>query len=109
MRTFEVAVWPPGENRYTVEQRAWGELDARRIVARREGVQEKHVTVWGTVDDESSSSSSSSFDFGGDIGGKMALLSLLFFIWLVVEYWYIVLPIGIIVCIIGIYKLFNRE
>jgi hypothetical protein len=50
------------------------------------------------------SSGSSSSSSSGDIGGYLTIGAFLFFVWLVVEYWTIALPIGSVILILTIIK-----
>jgi len=103
MPRFTAQIWLPNEHPYEVETSAANIFAAKEIIARREGVDEKYVNRIFTInEDNSSSTSNSSIDTGdtGDTGGVVALCAILFFIWLIAEYWYIVIPVGIILAIL---------
>ena len=60
----------------------------------RDGVDETNVSNCRQVDDEVSSSSSSGGS--GDMGGYLALGAIVFGLWLIIEYWWIVIPVAVI-------------
>lgn len=108
MPRFTAQIWLPNEHPYEVETSAANIFAAKEIIARREGVDEKYVNRVFTIhEDDSSSSSSRNYSNSdidnsnaGDTGGVVALCAILFFIWLIAEYWYIVIPVGIILAIL---------
>ena len=113
MARYTAQVWTSNDHPYDVEVNATSVFHARRIITRREGVKDHEVNrIFEIRDDDTSSSSSSSsgssFD-GGDMGGYLALGAVLFALWLIVEYWWIVIPIGVIGLIGWIYMHFFAD
>jgi uncharacterized membrane protein len=49
------------------------------------------------------SSGGSSFTSDGDVGGYLILGAILFGIWLLVEYWWIVVPVAVIIGLLAWY------
>jgi len=99
MASYRFRVMPTGQPYYETEGNGinWGV--AKTNVARREGVNEGQVCYLGDIkEDKPSRSFVSSSD--GDIGGYLILGAILFGIWLVVEYWWIVVPIAVILGIL---------
>ena len=105
MPKFEAQVWVSGEHPYETEINAANVFQARKNIARREGVDEKYVNRVFEIRESSSSSSSSSSLFSsssdGDVGGYLILGAILFGIWLIVEYWWIVVPVAVIIGILA--------
>ena len=56
----------------------------------------------------SSRQGSSSLDFG-DIGGSALLIGLLLLLWVIIEYWSIILPVGIVLGILFIIGWFVKD
>jgi hypothetical protein len=98
---------PPGEPYYETEGNGinWGV--AKTNVARREGVNESNVCYLGDVRSSGSSGGSSSVS-EGDIGGFFLFCLVLFVIWVIVEYWWIVIPIATICLIAWLYNCFRN-
>lgn len=67
MARFEAQVWVSGEHPYQTEINAANVFQARKNIARREGVEEKCVNRVFEVKEETSSSSSSSSSSGSGI------------------------------------------
>ena len=105
MARYEAQVWVSGEHPYQCEINAANIFAARKNIARREGVEEHEVNRIFEIHDDgtssSSSSSSSSMDFGD--WGSAAILGILLAIGVVIAYWYIVIPVAIIIGIIWYY------
>jgi len=95
MATYRFRVMPKGEPYYEADGNGinWGV--AKSNVARREGVNENLICYLGEVKSERDSNSGSSYS-DGDVGGYLALGAVLFGIWVVVKYWWIVVPIAAI-------------
>ena len=101
MARFEAQVWVSGELPYQAEINAANVFQARKNIARREGVEEKYVNrVFQVQEQTSSSSSSSSLFNSGDTGGMVWLLGIGFVFYLLVTYWYIAIPIATILGIL---------
>ena len=72
-------------------------FDARRNIARREGVKEHEVNrVFVLRDDNETSSSSSSSGGVESFGNSAAICAGLLLLWLIVEFWMWILPITLI-------------
>ena len=108
MASFTAQVWASGDHPYDTEVNAPNIFQAKRQIARREGVEEHEVNRVFEIRDNDTSSSSSN-NSNTDVGGLLALGAVLFVIWLVVEYWYIVLPVAVIGLIIWLMNLFTNE
>ena len=102
MARFEAQVWVSGQAPYQAEINSINVFEARKNIARREGVEEKYVNrVFEVQEQKSSSSSSSSSVFSsGDTGGMVWLLGIGFVLYLLVTYWYIAIPVAIILGIL---------
>ena len=50
----------------------------------------------------------SSFTDAGDVGGWVVIGSIVFVLWLIVEYWWIILPIAVICLIAWLYSIFSK-
>ena len=98
MARFEAQVWVSGELPYQAEINASNVFQARKNIARREGVDEKYVNNVSQVR-EQTSSSSSSFS-SGNSEGMVWLLGIGFVLYLLVTYWYIAIPIATILGIL---------
>ena len=103
MARYEAQVWVSGEHPYQCEINAANIFAARKNIARREGVEEHEVNRIFEMRDDDTSSSSSSSSSSMDIGGSAAILGILFAIGAIVAYWYIVIPVAIIIGIIWYY------
>ena len=103
MARYEAQVWVSGEHPYQCEINAANIFDARKNIARREGVQEHEVNrIFEMRDDTNSSQSSSSSwsSSGTDMGGMLGLCAVLFVLWLIIEYWMFIIPITLIIAIL---------
>ena len=94
MPLFTATVFPPGDFHYDTEVHANNMWQAKSLIANRDGVDETNVSNCRQVDDEVSSSSSSGGS--GDMGGYLALGAIVFGLWLIIEYWWIVIPVAVI-------------
>ena len=94
MAIFEAQVWVSGELPYQAEINASNVFQARKNIARREGVEEKYVNRVFQVQEQTSSSSSSSslFSSGGSSSGGVWLVGGLLLLGLIMTYWYYVIP-----------------
>ena len=99
MALFEAQVWVSGEPPYQAEIDASNVFQARKNISRREGVDEKYVNRVVQVQEQTSSSSSPSFS-SGDTEGMVWLLGIGFVLYLLVTYWYIAIPVAIILGIL---------
>tara|TARA_R110000868_G_scaffold397265_1_gene669876 strand:+ start:716 stop:1033 length:318 start_codon:yes stop_codon:yes gene_type:complete len=95
MARFEAQVWVSGEIPYQAEINAANVFQARKNIARREGVDEKYVNRVFQVQ-EQKSSSSESFSSGESSSNSAYLLGGLLLLGLIVTYWYYVIPVAII-------------
>jgi hypothetical protein len=97
MGRYVFRVWPEGQSSYDVEGQGNGISDARKNVARREGVPANKVFHHTTVStSKGKKSSESDSDGGGGIPFDWRILVGLFAIYLVIEYWWIFLIVGAI-------------
>ena len=103
MPRYEAQVWVSGEHPYQCEINAANIFAARKNIARREGVEEHEVNRIFEMRDDDTSSSSSSSSSSMDIGGSAAILGILLAIGAIVAYWYIVIPVAIIIGILWYY------
>ena len=103
MARYEAQVWVSGEHPYQCEINAANIFAARKNIARREGVEEHEVNRIFEMHDDDTSSSSSSSSSSMDIGGSAAILGILLAIGVVIAYWYIVIPVAIIIGILWYY------
>ena len=103
MARYEAQVWVSGEHPYQCEINAANIFAARKNIARREGVEEHEVNRIFEMRDDDTSSSSSSSSSSMDIGGSAAILGILLAIGTIVAYWYIVIPVAIIIGILWYY------
>ena len=103
MARYEAQVWVSGEHPYQCEINAANIFAARKNIARREGVEEHEVNRIFEVRDDDTSSSSSSSSSSMDMGGSAAILGILLAIGAIVAYWYIVIPVAIIIGILWYY------
>ena len=100
MARFEAQVWVSGQHPYQAEINAANVFQARKNIARREGVEEKYVNRVFEVQEQKSSSSASPSFSSGDTGGMVWLLGIGFVLYLLVTYWYIAIPVAIILGIL---------
>ena len=103
MTRYEAQVWVSGEHPYQCEINAANIFAARKNIARREGVEEHEVNRIFEMRDDDTSSSSSSSSSSMDMGGSAVILGILFAIGAIVAYWYIVIPVAIIIGILWYY------
>ena len=97
MAIFEAQVWVSGELPYQAEINASNVFQARKNIARREGVEEKYVNrVFQVQEQTSSSSSSSSLFSSGESSSGGWLIGGLVLIGAIVTWWYIAIPVAII-------------
>ena len=85
-------IYDPDTLQYDVEVEAPSISDAYTIIERREGVERKYIGTISVIDE---SSDGGSIDVG-NMGGYLALGAIVFGLWLVIEYWWIVIPVAII-------------
>ena len=101
MARYTAQVWVSGEHPYDAEINAANVFQARKNIARREGVDESDVNrVFEIRNDDSSSSSSGGGIFSGggsgDTSGYLALGVFVLGLWLIVEFWWIVIPVAVL-------------
>ena len=97
MARFEAQVWVSGELPYQAEINASNVFQARKNIARREGVDEKYVNRVVQVQEQTSSSSSPSFSSGGSSTGGALFIAGLLILGLIITYWYIFIPVAIVI------------
>jgi len=97
MALFEAQVWVSGQHPYQAEIDAANVFQARKNIARREGVDEKYVNRVVQVQEQTSSSSSSSFSSGGSSTGGALFIAGLLILGLIITYWYIFIPVAIVI------------
>jgi len=107
MARFEAQVWVSGQHPYQAEINAANVFQAKKNIARREGVDEKYVNRVFQVQEQTSSSSSPSFSSGGSSTSGALLIAGLLILGLIITYWYIVIPVAIVIGVL--YYLANRE
>ena len=73
------------------------EVEAATFSGAKEQIYAKHGDVQQIVNLRQVSSGGSSFTSDGDVGGYLILGAILFGIWLLVEYWWIVVPVAVII------------
>jgi hypothetical protein len=98
MARFEAQVWVSGQHPYQAEINAANVFQAKKNIARREGVEEKYVNRVFQVQEQTSSSISSSSLFGSgesSTGGALLVGGLLL-LGLIMTYWYYVIPAVIV-------------
>ena len=102
MARFEAQVWVSGQHPYQAEINAANVFQAKKNIARREGVEEKYVNRVFQVQEQTSSSSSSSslFSSGGSSSGGVWLVGGLLLLGLIMTYWYYVIPALVILGIL---------
>ena len=91
MATWKAEVWESGVGHYDVEVQAPTWVTARTKICDIYCVDENEVVNLQEVNGWGSSASSA-----GDMGGWLIIGAILFVIWLVMEYWWIVVPIAAI-------------
>ena len=97
MARFEAQLWVSGQHPYQAEINAANVFQARKNIARREGVEEKYVNrVFEVQEQTSSSSSSSSLFSSGESSSGGWLIGGLVLIGAIVTWWYIAIPVAII-------------
>ena len=79
------------------------EVEAATFQGAKEQIYAKHGDVQQIVNLRQVSSGGSSFTSGGDVGGYLILGAILFGIWLLVEYWWIVVPAAVIIGLLAWY------
>lgn len=94
MARFEAQVWVSGELPYQAEINASNVFQARKNIARREGVDEKYVNRVFQIQEQSSSSSSSSSS-ESSTGGALLVGGLLL-LGAIITWWYYIIPAAII-------------
>jgi len=72
------------------------EVEAATFSGAKEQIYAKHGDVQQIVNLREVRSNSSSSSSDGDVGGYLMLGAILFGIWLIVEYWWIVVPAAVI-------------
>jgi hypothetical protein len=98
MPEFEATVWVSGQIPYTVETNAANVFEARKIIARREGVSENSVQrIFQVQESHSSSSSSSSSGSSGTSLGSVGFLFGLLVLCFIIKFWYFFLAGAIII------------
>ena len=102
MARFEAQLWVSGQHPYQAEINAANVFQARKNIARREGVEKKYVNRVFEVQEQTSSSSSSSslFSSGGSSSGGVWLVGGLLLLGLIMTYWYYVIPVLVILGIL---------
>ena len=103
MARFEAQVWVSGQHPYQAEINAANVFQAKKNIARREGVDEKYVNRVFQVQEQTSSSSSSSSSslFGsGESSSGGWLIGGLVLISVVITWWYYVIPAAIVIGIL---------
>ena len=94
MARFEAQVWVSGELPYQAEINASNVFQARKNIARREGVDEKYVNRVFQIQEQSSSSSSSSSSESST--GGAPLVGGLLLLGAIITWWYYIIPAAII-------------
>ena len=79
------------------------EVEAATFSGAKEQIYAKHGDVQQIVNLRQVSSGGSSFTSDGDVGGYLILGAILFGIWLLVEYWWIVVPVAVIIGLLALY------
>ena len=79
------------------------EVEAASFSGAKEQIYAKHGDVQQIVNLRQVSSGGSSFTSGGDTGGYLILGAIAFGIWLLVEYWWIVIPVAVIIGLLAWY------
>lgn len=93
MARFEAQVWVSGELPYQAEINASNVFQARKNIARREGVDEKYVNRVFEIREQSSSS----FSSGESSTGGALLVGGLLLIGAIVTWWYYIIPAAIVI------------
>ncbi len=84
------------------------EVEASTFSGAKEQIYAKHGDVQQIVNLREVRSGGSSSSSGGDAGATIGLIVALFGIWLIVEYWWIVVPIASICLIVWLYNCFRN-
>ena len=79
------------------------EVEAATFQGAKEQIYARHGEVQQIVNLRQVSSGGSSFTSDGDVGGYLILGAILFGIWLLVEYWWIVVPVAVIIGLLAWY------
>ena len=79
------------------------EVEASTFQGAKEQIYARHGEVQQIVNLRQVSSGGSSFTSDGDVGGYLILGAILFGIWLLVEYWWIVVPVAVIIGLLAWY------
>ena len=79
------------------------EVEAATFQGAKEQIYAKHGDVQQIVNLRQVSSGGSSFTSDGDFGGYLILGAILFGIWLLVEYWWIIVPVAVIIGLLAWY------
>ena len=79
------------------------EVEAATFQGAKEQIYARHGDVQQIVNLRQVSSGGSSFTSDGDVGGYLILGAILFGIWLLVEYWWIVVPVAVIIGLLAWY------
>ena len=79
------------------------EVEAATFSGAKEQIYAKHGDVQQIVNLRQVSSGGSSFTSDGDVGGYLILGAVLVGIWLLVEYWWIVVPVAVIIGLLAWY------
>ena len=79
------------------------EVEAATFQGAKEQIYAKHGDVQQIVNLRQVSSGGSSFTSDGDVGGYLILGAIIFGIWLLVEYWWIVVPVAVIIGLLAWY------
>ena len=72
------------------------EVEAATFQGAKEQIYAKHGDVQQIVNLRQVSSGGSSSSSDGDVGGYLILGAILFGIWLIVKYWWIIVPVAVI-------------
>jgi hypothetical protein len=108
MARFNAQIWVSGQHPYQAEINAANAFQAKKNIARREGVEEKYVNRVFQVQEQTSSSTSSSSSFGsGESSTGGWLIGGLVLISVVITWWYYVIPAAIVIGIL--YYFVTRE
>jgi len=84
------------------------EVEAATFQGAKEQIYAKHGDVQQIVNLREVRSGGGSTSDSGDVGGYLILGAILFGIWVVVEYWWIVVPIAALCLIAWLYNYFSN-
>lgn len=98
-----MAIWKADVFVNSTVGRITTEVEAATFQGAKQQIYAKHGDVQQIVNLREVNSSSSFGSSGGDAGGTALLLGILFLIWLVVSYWYFVVPGAIFLGILYYY------